>query len=300
MEPIGSLINYTLQRLFPQARVRYFSATGATEARHMAPSSRVHQRVQKQPRFQDWIASRARSDGTPRERAIAWRALEILIERELNRKQKSLFDTPLDEDQLNDRVDSSVNNAAELFLAREFGLPYYYGPDRISRLASLNIQQFLGLGGEVFEESVAAELLRKPTLLPPRRQHSLMKKAAKAVWDDIPKRVRHGRELRRFLESVGKFAHWYTYRPSAPNDPGVSGTAIRMSERMLLLDDAKGRSTIHNLAFRTPDGRRAGARNAANVFTDEARLTEFSDIPAFQKAKKEKLKWKRNHSRIKT
>lgn len=40
----------------------------------------------------------------------------------------------------------------------------------------------------------------------------------------------------------------------------------------------KGRSTIHNLAFRTPDGRRVGARSAANVFSDEARLTEFSDI----------------------
>jgi hypothetical protein len=30
-----------LQRLFPQARVRYFSATGATEARHMAPYERL-------------------------------------------------------------------------------------------------------------------------------------------------------------------------------------------------------------------------------------------------------------------
>ena len=30
----------TLQRLFPQARVRYFSATGATEARHLAPYER--------------------------------------------------------------------------------------------------------------------------------------------------------------------------------------------------------------------------------------------------------------------
>jgi hypothetical protein len=42
-----------------------------------------------------------------------------------------------------------------------------------------------------------------------------MKKAAKAVWEDIPKRVRHGRELRRFLEAVGKFANWYTYRATA-------------------------------------------------------------------------------------
>jgi len=40
----------------------------------------------------------------------------------------------------------------------------------------------------------------------------------------------------------------------------------------------KGRSTIHKIAFRTADGRRVGARNAANVFTDEARLTAFSDI----------------------
>ncbi|MCG3126051.1 MAG: hypothetical protein CHACPFDD_00879 [Phycisphaerae bacterium] len=31
----------TLQRIFPQARVRYFSATGATEARHMAPYERL-------------------------------------------------------------------------------------------------------------------------------------------------------------------------------------------------------------------------------------------------------------------
>lgn len=31
----------TLQRFFPQARVRYFSATGATEARHMAPYERL-------------------------------------------------------------------------------------------------------------------------------------------------------------------------------------------------------------------------------------------------------------------
>jgi hypothetical protein len=30
-----------LQRMFPQARVRYFSATGATEARHMAPYERL-------------------------------------------------------------------------------------------------------------------------------------------------------------------------------------------------------------------------------------------------------------------
>jgi hypothetical protein len=64
-----------------------------------------------------------------------------------------------------------------------------------------------------------------------------MKEAARAVWDEIPKRVRGGRELRAWLESVGRFAQWYTYRPTAPNDPGVGGTAIRMTERDLLRDE---------------------------------------------------------------
>ena len=201
-------------------------------------SDRIRRRVGTQPRFQEWIALREKDEGTLRERAISWRSLEILIERELGKKQKTLFeDDSLDVEDLNNRDDSSVNNAAELFLAKEYELPYFYGPERIARLASLNIQQFLGLAGEVFEESTAALLLDKSTELAPRRQHALMKKAAKAVWDDIPNRVRHGRELRRLLENIGKFSHWYTYRPTAPNDPGVSGTAIRMSERASLIDD---------------------------------------------------------------
>jgi hypothetical protein len=202
-------------------------------------AGRVRQLAQDAGRFNEWLASREEMDGTPRERAVAWRALEILILRELNRPQRGLFDdsTPLQEDELKDKDDSKVKQAAELFLAREYDLPYYFGPACLSRLASLNIQQFLGLSGDVFEEVVAAELLKKPHSLSPSRQHALMKKAAKAVWDDIPKRVRYGRELRNFLEAIGKFSEWYTYRPTAPNDPGVGGTAIRMSERTSLMDE---------------------------------------------------------------
>lgn len=40
----------------------------------------------------------------------------------------------------------------------------------------------------------------------------------------------------------------------------------------------KGKATVHKIAFRTEDGRRVGPRNAANVFSDEARLTPFTDI----------------------
>ena len=201
-------------------------------------SDRIRKKYGEKDRFREWIKIREQNIGTPRERAVDWRGLEILIEREGAKSQKGLFDdVPLNEVELEQRDDSSVTNAAELFLAKEFKLPYYFGPDRISRLASLNIQQFLGLGSELFEESTAAELLRKTVALPPERQHALMKGMAKSLWDEIPRNVRHGRELRQFLESVGNFARWYTYRPTAPNDPGVTGTAIRMSERAQLQEE---------------------------------------------------------------
>ena len=202
-------------------------------------ATRVRERVRLTGRFQEWLDARERMSGTPHERALAWRALEILIEREINRPQKGLFDdaAPLEEEELNVKDDSSVNRAAELFLAREYELPYYFGPERIARLASLNIEQFLGLAGTIFEEVIAAELLRGGTqVLSARRQHALMKKAAYAFLNDIPNKVRHGRDLRAFLESVGRYSASYTYRPTAPNDPGVGGTAIRMSERAILLD----------------------------------------------------------------
>jgi hypothetical protein len=213
---------------------------------------RVGDQVQDTGPFKDWLIACERCKGTPSERAIAWRSLEILIAREVNRPQKGLFDemTPLDEKELQEKSDSRLRQAAELFLAKEYNLPYFYGPDKIARLASLNIAQFLGLGGMIFEEVIAAELLRGGTqILSAKRQHELMKKAALTFWSDIPKKVRHGRELRTFLESVGRYGAWYTYRPTAPNDPGVGGTAIRMSERASLLDEQTTRTRPERKRF---------------------------------------------------
>jgi hypothetical protein len=202
-------------------------------------AARVKEAHGSKERFQEWISSREAFQGTPKERATEWRGLEILIARELNKRQTDLWgQEPLKEEELGQKNDSSLLTAADLFLAKEFKLPYYFGSERVARLASLNIQQFLGLGSEVFEEAAAAEIMHRASALPADRQHSIMKEGAKQLWDEIPKKVRNGRPLRNLLESIGKFAHWYTYRATAPNDPGVNGTAIRMSERAKLFHDA--------------------------------------------------------------
>jgi hypothetical protein len=199
--------------------------------------ARVRAKAGKRGIFTEWIAAREALEGTPRERATAWRALEILIERELRKTQAS-FDFSLGVDELGEKDDSSLKAAAELFLSREYAVPYYFGRSILSKLASSNIEQFLWLAGDEFEEVVSAAVINPTHVadLTPTRQEAIIKKAAQSFWDEIPRRAVNGRTVRRFLEAVASFSQWYTFQPNAPNDPGVNGIAISMADREKLLD----------------------------------------------------------------
>jgi hypothetical protein len=200
--------------------------------------SRLEPVTQRAEKYCEWFEATRQKTGTPHEIARIWKTLEILIARSESRKQLFLLEEAIPISELDAQWDSSVVNAADLFLYREFGIPYYYGPVRLTRLASLNIQQFLGLSASIFDELLSANLLDASLVLPPEDQHYLMKAAAKALWESIPRSVKHGRDVRSLLDGIGQFAEWYTYRPTAPNDPGVAGSAIRMSDWNTLLSES--------------------------------------------------------------
>lgn len=191
-------------------------------------------------KYREWFEATAAKPGSLQEAATAWRTLEILVARTENKRQGMLFADALPASELDDQSDSSVVNAAKLFLSKEFGLPYYYGADVLARLASLNIQQFLGLSADIFEGLLSASLLDSALVLTPDEQHRLIKAAAKSLWENIPRSVRHGREVRSLIDGIGRYAQWYTYQSTAPNDPGVAGSAIRMAEREELLGAGGG------------------------------------------------------------
>ncbi len=205
----------------------------AFDAAFQRIEARVRAQVAGKPSFADWLTSRQTASGVPRERATAWRALEILVERELRRSQ-ILLDLPLSEDELLSKDDSQVNAAAELFLAGEAGVPYYFGPGTLASLASFNIEQFLRLAGAMFEELISAALIRQPSVLRADRQQRVIEKVTLERWADIPNRVEHGRDVKRLLEAIGEFAKSETYRPNAPYAPGVTGIAVTMEEREIL------------------------------------------------------------------
>ncbi len=196
-------------------------------------AGRVRERAAHRQRFSEWIAEREANGGTPREQLLAWRKLEILIERDLRKRQQA-FDFELDVGELRLQEDASVQGAAELFSAQEFRFPYYYGLSRLACLASSNIEQFLMLAGDLFEECVSAALLGRPADLPPQHQERILRKAVRMTWRRLPDRIPYATQVMRFVESIGKLAYWETHRPNAPYAPGVTGVAISMSDRDVL------------------------------------------------------------------
>ncbi len=209
-------------------------------------SSRLKNNSTLYHRYGEWISNGEEFKGTARERAINWRNIEILIQREENKKQISL-DFPAGIDEFEKRQESSsVMAAARLFLSGEFKIPYYYSILQLVSMSSANIEQFLWLAGDIFEEAVSAALLRRSTALAPDKQERILKDAAKRRWESFPRTVKHGNEVRRFLESIGKFAQQITNLPNAPYAPGVTGIAISMADREKLIDPS---STEQNESY---------------------------------------------------
>jgi hypothetical protein len=200
---------------------------------------RVEALAASKPQYADWVKARADVEGTLRHQLIKWRTLEILIARQQGKKQMPLLLEPLSKEELDDKDESDVRAAAELFLSKEFGFPYYFGLSRLASLGSFNVEQFIRLAGDLFEESLAAAVMRRRPQLAPERQERILQAAYDARVKDLPRRAKNGRDVLRFLDAVGQFCRDATHQPNAPYSPGVTGIAILMQERETLLDPAQ-------------------------------------------------------------
>jgi hypothetical protein len=159
-------------------------------------------------RYAAWVAQTREKGDSPKEAAVEWRTLEILIVRDQARKQRSLDFDQLTEGDLEAQTRSNVRDAAELFLSRETGLPYYYGRERLSLLSSSNIDQFVEMSGDLFEEILSASLLRRGDRpLSAERQEAILKAVADRRWDAIPRAAAQGHAMLRFLERLGELLH---------------------------------------------------------------------------------------------
>ncbi len=184
-------------------------------------------------RFRGWFD--AAKDVSGYDGAVLLRAMEIVIRKDLRRPQRELFEVARAYEEF-EAQRSRVVTAARLFLAREFRLPFYAGPDLLARLGSENVEQFLRVAGDLFEQMLGHITLRERPHLNAREQDAVARGASDRYWREIPYRVPHGRQVRRLVGAIVELAQADTFRETAPYSPGVSGTALLMSDRDRLID----------------------------------------------------------------
>lgn len=198
----------------------------------------IRERLKSMPsaidRYGSWFAD---ADAlTPLDSARRWRELEIVIARDRDRTERALFEMPLSDEERKSQSDAAIREAADLWLRREFGLPFYWGPERLAKLATENIEQYLNLCADLFDEMLAGITLRQGPQVGRLRQDAAMTAACDQFWADIPDRRIGGRAIQQLLRHIAKLCRVETYRPKAPYAPGVTGTALSMRDRARLLD----------------------------------------------------------------
>jgi hypothetical protein len=236
---------FTDRDFFPAISDEYDAALWDQKLR--AARNTIEQRILAGPggseRYANWIAQARTKQGSAKDIAVEWSALEILIFRDLARNQKSFDFDQLDQSELEAQTRSQIREAAELFLCRDLGVPYYYGRERLALLSSSNVDQFVEMSGDLFEEILSASLLRRGDRpLSAERQQAILKEVAERRWDAIPRASVHGHAMLRFLERVGEMCQGETFKPSAPYAPGVTGFAISMADREFLVGEGGQKS----------------------------------------------------------
>lgn len=224
--------------------------------------------------FASWVEAQLSKEATARERAVGMRSLQIRIARELTAQQLTMDVFVRDEQALASleerrREASNIREAAELFLSREYELPFYFGESRLAELSSANVDQFLDLGGDLFEELAGisgAALLSGNVTLSARRQEEILQRAVRSMWKQLGSSVEGAARVRALLDGIGNYCAERSYLPNAPYAPSVTGVALRRSEAEQLQEAAAAGTT----GWRSQLARTMGTLLAHNLITVQA------------------------------
>ncbi|HEY5592593.1 MAG TPA: hypothetical protein VIK55_16455 [Paludibacter sp.] len=209
--------------------------------------TRVIETYGSSDRYKGWISNKENLKVDAYEKLSEWRCLEILLYRDRNKAQQRLSfdgDDLLKDEELKEQQGSDVRTAAQLFLNKEFQIPFYYGISKVCRLSSFNIEQFLSISGYLFEEIKNNEIKRivnsnHKIEISSKRQEQIIKNVVNKIkWNELTNKIPNFIKTKTFIDSIGEFCHSETHSPNAWNSPGLNAIAILMTDRALLKDEA--------------------------------------------------------------
>lgn len=186
--------------------------------------------------YSDWIQYGLDFVGSPYEKAKTLKKVELFISRNIKRTQLTLG-FPLSISELLEKDNSTIDATVDLFLAKQYKIPYYFGIENLVKLSSSNIEQFLSFASALFEEVLANKISEEQTIVSADRQEHNVKKVAENKWSEIGKIIPHSRQVIKFLNYFGELAEKETYKPNAPYAPGVTGIGIKNEQAQKLINE---------------------------------------------------------------
>jgi hypothetical protein len=223
--PPGTLSQYLSDQLMPSDVEEQFHNV-------VALFRKESQRLNSNTRYKEWFAR-----GETMLRMSSSRTIEellsllILVARDEARRQLALQLEPLPTEELELRDSSQVQGAAEIMANEAFGVPYYYGIERLCAMATNNVEELLSLAAALYDGLRAKLVLRRADLiLSAFDQEKLLRAAAKRKREFIPKAHTEGTRAARLLDAIGSFCREKTFQPTAPYAPGVTGVRFSLSE----------------------------------------------------------------------
>ena len=212
-----------------------------------------------------WLAywEKIISELPPREKAIRWAQLQILMQRRIQNNQAEFDFEPLPEVYVEEARPNTLEMAT-MFVSHRNNLPFFFGVQKVAQLASSNVDQFLSLSAALFDLLLDGGYLGRGHLqeLPPSAQHRLIVAESTNYVTGLGTSLPYGYDVSRLVEGIASLCHTETWRPNVPVTPGVTGISIQVTERNELIE--KGSSP------NTSEGRLLNALASAvahNVFT---------------------------------
>ena len=176
-------------------------------------------------KYDAWKDYLLTSEGSDLEISLLAKKIEILISRDINKQQLAL-EFSLTVKELEEKADEKVNTAAKVFLSKQFNIPYYYSFPILSKIATNNIEQFLGFAAPLYERMLSMNLNMDNVSISAKDQDKEIRKIANDKWKELHKILPESALILRFLENLCRFCVAETYKPNAPYAPGVNGFSI--------------------------------------------------------------------------
>lgn len=196
-------------------------------------------------KFDVWKSFLRNFDGSDLDACIQAKRVEILIHRNLARRELAL-DFSLTLEELEEKTDEKVLTAARLLLSKQFSIPYYYGTSTLARISTNNIDQFLSFSAPLYERMLSMHLNMDNVIISAKDQDKEIKRIANEKWKELQKMIPESTMVMRFLENFCRFCNTETYKPSASYAPGVNGFYIDAARTVKLIQEE---DWLSNLLF---------------------------------------------------